>query len=87
MHNLVFGGPRFCRTGGFSKNARIFARQNPRKKRPEIWENVVRDAKNSPWNATRQLSPGVGGVSVYKIGPVRGVMHEHASHGVTNPVF
>ena len=33
MHVLVFGGPRFCRTGGFSKNARIFARQNSAQKK------------------------------------------------------
>ena len=70
VHNLVFGGPRFCRAGGFSKIARVFARQKPAQKKPEIWENVVRDAKNSPWNATRQLFSGVGGWGCIKFCPV-----------------
>ena len=67
MHNLVFGGPRFCRTGGFSKTRGFLRDKNPLKKRAEIWENVVRDAKKSPWNATRQLFSGVGGGGVKNI--------------------
>ena len=45
----------------FQKNPYFFY-----KKRPEIWENVVRNAKNRPWNATRQLFSGVG---VHRICP------------------
>ena len=55
---LVFGGPRFCRTGGFFKKAVLFSSKKPRQEKPGIWENVVRNAKNRPWNATRQLFSG-----------------------------
>ena len=49
----------------FQKTREFFARQkSAEKKRPEIWENVVRGAKDSPWNATRQLFQGWGGACI-----------------------
>ena len=60
VHNFVFGGPRFCRTGGFSKNASLFYEKSDAKK---AWNMGKRSAKckkkkNSPWNAARQLVSG-----------------------------
>ena len=46
----------------FTKHADFCATKIRTKKRPEIWENVVRDARNSPRKATRQLSSGAGGI-------------------------
>ena len=48
----------------FQKRPGIFYKIIPEKKKKslEIWENVVRNAKNPPWNATRQLFSGLGGV-------------------------
>ena len=48
----------------FKKRADLCATENPRKKGLKYGENVVWDAKNSPWNATRQLFSGFGGGGV-----------------------
>ena len=42
----------------FLKRRGFLCHKKPHKKSQEIWENVVRNAKNRPWNATRQLFSG-----------------------------
>ena len=54
----------------FLKRRGFLCHKKPHKKSQEIWENVVRNAKNRPWNATRQLFSGEGGWACIKFGPV-----------------
>ena len=42
----------------FLKRPDFLSPKKSDKKSQEIWENVVRNAKNRPWNATRQLFSG-----------------------------